>query len=436
MQQRQQFIDEYLQEQTSVSELCRRYGISRKTGYKWAKRFMAGCELEDRSRRPHHSPKAVAQWVEDAIVAARKQRPRWGPRKLRAAFLRAHPGAELPSVSTFALIFKRNGLVTPRRRRRRVPPSTAPLANATAPNDVWCMDFKGDFLVGQTRCYPLTVMDAYSRFLIACIALPNTQATTTRRALRDVFEQFGLPRAIRSDNGSPFASKAPAGLSELSAWWLKLGIVHERIEPGKPQQNGRHERMHLTLKLDTAMPPCGSRRAQQRCFDRFRRDYNEQRPHEALGNQVPADFFALSERSLPKPYWGKDFVYPFPFETVTVRKSGSIAWNDRSIYVSTTLKYQLLGLEWTRLGKWNAYFGPLFIGTLESRNRKLRFTPADYAAPLQQHASSPHEPLDSSLQGAPVTAPAAGDRSLARLQGMPRASRPAELPSSLDDQTL
>ena len=377
MQQRKQFIDEYLKQESSLSELCRRFGISRKTGYKWVGRFLAGCELGDRSRRPHSSPTATSAWLEDAIVTARRQRPRWGPRKLRAALLRANPGSAFPSASTFALIFKRNGLVTPRRRRRRTPPSSVPLAHATAPNAVWCMDFKGDFLVGRSRCYPLTVMDAYSRFLIACIALPNTQATGVRRALRDIFEQFGLPQAIRSDNGSPFASKAPAGLSELSAWWLKLGITHERIEPGKPQQNSRHERMHLTLKLDTAMPPCGSRRAQQRAFDRFRRQYNEERPHEALGNRVPAEFFELSARRLPDPYWGKDFAYPEDYETTRVRKSGSMPWNDRSVFISTTLRHELLGLAWTGHAKWNVYFGKLRIGTLAKRNRQLRFTPVE-----------------------------------------------------------
>jgi len=380
MQQRQQFIDEYLQQQSSLAELCRRYGISRKTGYKWVDRFMSGCELGDRSRRPRRSPKAVAAWLEDAIVAARRQRPRWGPRKLRAALLRANPGAELPSVGTFALIIKRNGLVIPRRRRRRTPPSSVPLADAVEPNAVWCMDFKGDFLVGRARCYPLTIMDAYSRFLIACIALPNTQATGVRRVLRTVFEQFGLPQAIRSDNGSPFASKAPGGLSELSVWWLKLGIAHQRIEPGKPQQNGRHERMHLTLKLDTAMPPCQSKRAQQRAFDRFRRDYNEQRPHESLHNQVPADFFVRSERLLPNPYWGRDFAYPDHYETARVRHSGSMPWNDRSVFISTTLRHELLGLEWTRQRKWKVYFGPLLIGTLFSRDHRLRFTPTDYVS--------------------------------------------------------
>jgi transposase InsO family protein len=374
MQQRKAFIDEYLKKEHSVSELCRRFEVSRKTAYKWIDRFMAGCELVDRSRRPHTSPRAIAAALEDAIVEARKKRPNWGPKKLRAALALANPGVLLPSVSTFALVFKRNGLITPRRRRRRTPPSTLPFAEASGPNALWCIDFKGDFLVGRRRCYPLTVMDAYSRFLLGCVALPNTRAGGVRKAMRTLFETFGLPAAIRSDNGSPFASKAPAGLSELSAWWLKLGIRHERIEPGKPQQNGRHERMHLTLKLETAMPPASSMRAQQRVFDRFRLEYNERRPHEALGQRFPAEHYRRSHRPLPQPYWGSDFVYPDGFETARVRKSGSLPWNDRSAFVSTVLKYELLGLEWQHDGAWRVHFGPLPLGTLSSSSTTLAFS--------------------------------------------------------------
>ena len=174
---------------------------------------------------------------------------------------------------------------------------------------------------------------------------PTPAPSVVRRALLEVFRQFGLPRAIRSDNGSPFASRGPAGLSELSAWWLKLGIRHERIEPGKPQQNGRLERMHLTLKLDTAMPPRGSLRAQQRAFDRFRREYNELRPHEGLAHHLPADFYSASSRALPEPYWGKDFCYPEDFEVVRVRKPGTLQWNNRAVFVTSVLRHQLLGLQ-------------------------------------------------------------------------------------------
>ena len=252
VQQRKAFIDEYLEQLDSVSELCRRFSVSRKTAYKWIDRFLAGCELTDRSRRPHSSPSATAKTLEEAIVAARKDRPRWGPKKLRAMLLRAHPGIELPSISTFAAIFKRHGLVVPRRRRRRTPPSSNPLSGATHPNALWCIDFKGDFLVGKSRCYPLTVTDAHSRFLLGCIALPNTRFEGVRRALVTLFQTFGLPDAIRSDNGSPFASKAPAGLSELSAWWIKLGI---NMSASSPVSLSRMAATSVCISPSNSPPP-------------------------------------------------------------------------------------------------------------------------------------------------------------------------------------
>lgn len=238
MSQRKKFIDDYLARQDSVTELCRRHGISRKTGYKWIDRFLGGGELDDRSSRPHRSPNAVPSWLEDAIVEARKQKPRWGPRKLRAALARANRGVELPSESTFALIIRRNGLLRPRRRRRTTPPSSAPLSHAKSPNAVWCIDFKGHFPVGKGRCYPLTVMDAYSRYLLACVVVRRPDEAHVKRALIRVFDEFGLPEAFRSDNGPPFATTGLLGLSQLAAWWMKLGIRHERIEPGKPQRMG------------------------------------------------------------------------------------------------------------------------------------------------------------------------------------------------------
>ena len=377
MEQRKHFIDAYMNHEASISALCRRFGISRKTGYKWIGRFLGGCELVNRSRRPHHSPRAVATAIEDAIVAARRERPTWGPAKLRTALRRAHPDAPLPSVSTFALIFQRNGLVIPRRRRRRVPRSRTPFAHADAPNALWCIDFKGDFVVGRGRCYPLTVTDAYSRYLLACVALRTTRSLGVRRALEQVFRAVGVPRAIRSDNGSPFASvHGPGGLSELSAWWHKLGIRHERIEPGKPQQNGRHERFHLTLKRDVVLGGA-SLRQQQRAFDRFRHDYNTVRPHEALGQRPPAEFYEPSTTVMPDPPWGPDFQYPEHYEVARVQRTGRLPWNARTVFVSTVLRHQLLGLEWTNHGYWSVYFGAQLIGHLTRTNTQLRFMRSD-----------------------------------------------------------
>jgi putative transposase len=373
--ERKKFIEDYLTGEFTVTELCRKYGISRKTGHKWIRRFLDHCELTDRSSRPHRSPKAVPSWVEDAIVRARRQKPRWGPRKLRDALLRANPGAEMPSVSTFALIFRRNGLIRPKRRRRKAPPFSAPLAHAKAPNQVWCIDFKGHFAVGTTRCHPLTITDAFSRFLIACVALSRPDGQRVRKVMEQVFDEFGLPDAIRSDNGTPFASNGLGGLSEVSTWWWKLGIRHERIQPGKPQQNGRHERMHLTLAQETASPPSANLKAQQRAFDRFRKEYNHDRPHEALGGNVPADYYQPSERPLPDPPWGRDFLYPDEFEIAQVSKLGYLQWNGRSAYVSSALAHQKLGLDWEDRRTWKVYFGRMLLGTLRRGPRgALRFT--------------------------------------------------------------
>ena len=365
MSERKRFVDLHLRGEHSIAELCRRFGISRKTGYKWLRRFFEGCELVDRPRRPHSSPHAVARWLEDAIVASRRQRPHWGPKKLHAALLRANPGAELPSISTFAAIFKRNGLIRPRRRRRQTPPSSTPFGQVAGPNSLWCVDFKGQFRVGNTQCYPLTVTDAFSRYLIACVALRSTAVASARRAFTEIFEEFGLPDAIRSDNGVPFASRAVAGLSELSAWWLKLGIRHERIQPGKPQQNGRHERMHLTLKQQTALPPASSMRAQQASFDHFRREYNDERPHEALGQKPPAEFFEPSPRHLPEPYW-RDFDYGSDAETQRLDHLGQLHWNSRRVFISSTLRRELVAIEWCD-DLWRLRFANLQLGFLHPR---------------------------------------------------------------------
>ena len=369
MSERKRFVDLHLQGEHSIAELCRRFRISRKTGYKWLARFFDGCELVDRSRRPHSSPHAVARWIEEAIVASRRQRPHWGPKKLHAVLLRANPGAELPSISTFAAIFKRNGLIRPRRRKRQTPPSSTPFGQVAAPNALWCVDFKGQFRVGNSQCYPLTVTDAFSRYLIACVALRSTAVAPARCAFAQIFEAFGLPLAIRSDNGVPFASRALGGLSELSAWWLKLGIRHERIEPGKPQQNGRHERMHLTLKQQ--LTPVSSLRAQQTAFDHFRHEYNDERPHEALGQKVPAEFYEPSPSHLPEPYW-RDFQYADDAETHRLDHLGQLHWNGRRVFISTTLSKELVAIDWYQ-EDWRLRFANLQLGLLFPRRSGLHF---------------------------------------------------------------
>jgi transposase InsO family protein len=395
--ERKHFIDAHQRGELSVSELCRRFGISRKTGYKWLERFYGDGgddeALRDRSRRPRSHPRAVATWLEEAIVQARQQRPHWGPKKLRAVLVHRNPGVELPAVSTFAKIFRRQGLVRPRRRARRTPPSSAPFGAVAAPNALWCVDFKGHFAVGRARCHPLTVMDAHSRYLIACLALRRPDAERVRRAFERIFDEFGLPEAIRSDNGPPFASPTAGGLSRLSCWWLKLGIRHERIAPGKPQQNGRHERMHRTLKQETAMPPACSLPAQQRAFDRFRRDYNHERPHEALGQQTPASWYEPSRRPLPVPSWGRDFAYPEDFDTVRTDKHGVARWHGHSLPISSALRHELLGLEPIGPDRWQLYFGLLLLGRIERpASGRFRLAFARSSGPQKDRVAPPPGP--------------------------------------------
>jgi len=389
MRERMRFIREHQRGEESVASLCRRFGVSRKTGYKWLRRYYAdgGSQdgMADRSRRPHTHPTRTAVKLEEAIVEARKQRPRWGPKKLRAWLVRHNPEVELPAVSTFAKIFRRHGLVAPRRRRRRTPPLSGPFGSVRGPNALWCVDFKGHFAVGSTRCHPLTVMDAHSRYLVACIGLRRPDATQVRRAFERIFEQFGLPDAIRTDNGPPFATPSAGGLSRLSAWWMKLGIRHERIAPGRPDQNGRHERMHRTLKQETATPPCSRFSAQQRAFDRFRHEYNDLRPHEALGQDVPAAFYQRSRRLLPIPSWGRDFDYPVDFETARSDKHGLVRWRNRLLLVSAALRHELLGLEPIGPDRWAVHFGSLRIGQIERPPRsrfQLRFVRDEQLSPM------------------------------------------------------
>jgi len=389
MKERMRFVREHERGAESVASLCRRFGISRKTGYKWLRRYYVdgGCvdRMADRSRRPHRHPTRTAEALEAAIVEARKARPRWGPKKLRAWFGRQRPDLALPAVSTFAKILRRHGLVAPRRRRLRTPPVQGPFGSIGGPNALWCVDFKGHFAVGATRCHPLTVMDAHSRYLVACVGLRRPDATQVRRAFERIFEEFGLPDAIRTDNGPPFATPSTGGLSRLSAWWMKLGIRHERIAPGRPDQNGRLERMHRTLKQETAAPPCSGLAAQQRAFDRFRHEYNDLRPHEALGQEIPAAFYQRSRRPLPIPSWGRDFGYPAELETARSDKHGVLRWRNQPLPVSAALRHELLGLKPTGPDRWAVHFGSLRIGRIDRKPRsrfRLRFVRDEKVSPM------------------------------------------------------
>ena len=401
VKQRKQFVEAVTRREYTVSELCRRFGISRKTGYKWLGRFRdedgdegVDVALQDHPRRPKRTPRKIAPELEAAIVDARKRRPHWGPKKLRAVLAQAHPHVALPSESTFAAVFKRNGLVKPRRRRTKTTPYTAPLAHATRPNALWSIDFKGDFALGRTRCYPLTVTDAYSRYVIACVAMTNTRGTPVRRALERIFDEHGLPDAIRSDNGSPFAAKGVAGLSRLSVWWHKLGIRHERIDPGHPEQNGRHERMHFDLERVIRENVITKLAVAQRLFDAVRYEFNFERPHEALAQRTPYDHYEVSKRRLPEPTWGRDFEYGPDVEVVQISKLGYATCHRGAFFLSTTLVHEKIGLDWLDNHRARVRFGALLLGELRAgrRRRGVAFTAVDAVSPMSPDNLSPMSP--------------------------------------------
>jgi transposase InsO family protein len=357
----------------SREAICRLFGISRQTGYKWARRFNATIDwdsLKDRSRRPLVSPRATPAKLVKLILSQRRQFPTWGPVPIRKRLTLHWPQHSWPSVSTIGAILKRNGKVKPRVRRRRLPPRTKPFGACRSPNDLWCVDFKGDFSTGDgTHCYPLTVMDGASRFLLACVAFKSPTLENVRRVFEELFRTHGLPKAIRSDNGEPFvAAGAPAGLSTLSAWWARLGIRLERIDPGKPQQNARHERMHLTLKIDTCMPPKRTLRAQQRAFDKFRHTYNFVRPHQALDLATPSDIYVPSSQRMPESLP----VLEYPCADVyRVNRSGAITWGRRRLFISTALAGELIGTYYLDHRYTQVMFVNLILGVLDAESLHL-----------------------------------------------------------------
>jgi len=353
----------------NMSELCREFGISRECGHKWVRRYRDAdhdlTAVEERSRRPRTSPTAVPDIVQDIIAAARKENPKWGPVKLRAWLRDRYPGVSFPSASAVAAVLKRRGLVRPAKRRRRAGPVsgvTSPFRDCDAPNAVWCVDFKGWFTMADGhKCYPLTILDAYSRYLLRCEALHDPNGNAVWRVFDSAFNEFGLPSAIRSDNGPPFASTGAGGLTSTAVWLLQLGIRLERIAPGKPQQNGRHERMHRTLKHETE--PQSDLRAQQRAFDVWRRKYNEERPHEALANRPPARIYRPSSVRYPRPR-----ITPEPDmwnHAALVNKDGFIKLHRRRFFVSSALKHQTVELERETENDWLVRWGKIVLGRVD-----------------------------------------------------------------------
>jgi putative transposase len=374
MDQRVAFIADLLRDEWTMTELAARYGISRKTAYKWADRYAADPEhgLAARSRAPHAHGRSMADALRQAVLTLRRAHPRWGPKKLRAILQEREPGTVWPAASTMGDLLRREGLSTPRRRARYTVPLTQPLAAAAAPNEVWTADFKGWFRTGDgTRCDPLTVADACSRFVLCCrITRPSEQGV--RPWFERTFREYGLPRALRTDNGPPFATIGAAQLSHLAVWWLKLGIQLDRIDPGHPEQNGRHERFHLTLQEETTAPPAATAAQQQRRFDRMRREFNTERPHEALGQRPPARVYVPSPR--PYPDRLEDPWYDATHQVRRVKRMGQIKWGGDVVFVSEAMRGELVGLAETERGDWIVRFMSLELGRIDRTTR--RFTPA------------------------------------------------------------
>jgi len=372
MDQRTQFIADYLRQTFSISELCAHYSISRKTGYKWIDRYLTlgPAGLDEHSRRPRSCPRETPEHVVEALLEARRRHPSWGAKKLLTIVSRRHPDWPWPHRATIYDILKRHGLVATKKRRRAIGHPGKPNTRIDSPNQVWCADFKGQFKTGDgIYCYPLTVTDGYSRFLLGCQSLHSTAVAEARPVFTRLFKEFGLPERIRTDNGVPIATVSLARLSTLSAWWVRLGILPELIEPGKPQQNGRHERMHRTLKAETTRPPAANLTAQQRKFNRFRQEFNHERPHEALDQNTPASYYAASPRPMPDKLPALE--YPDRFEVRYVSANGGIRWNHDWVNVSVCCAGEYVGLEEIDDGVWNVYFGPLKLGRLHERHMRI-----------------------------------------------------------------
>jgi putative transposase len=372
MDERMAFVVDWRRDELSFSALCRRYGVSRKAGYKWVDRYKAeGVDgLRERSHAAHRHPNAVEAAVIDSVVAVRMRHPLWGPKKIKAWIEAHHPAMVVPVQSTIAELLDRRGLVRRRRKRRHVASHGAPLSACVTANDVWGIDFKGWFRTADgARCEPLSLSDLASRYVLRLQVLDRIDGEQVWSIVEAAFYEFGLPRVVRSDNGPPFASTAAGGLSRLAVRLIKAGVVPERIAPGKPQQNGRHERMHLTLKQETANPPASTLRAQQQRFDAFRATFNEERPHEALGQATPAQHYDPP----PRPYGGRlrepDYA---DIELVRrVRSNGEIKWRGQQLFLSEALIGEPVGLREIGDGSFELRYGPVVLGSI---NRDNTFT--------------------------------------------------------------
>jgi putative transposase len=370
-EQRENFIRDYSLRYWSVTDLSERFSISRKTAYKWIDRYEeSGCSgLEDMSRRPHSCPWQTPECIADELVILRQKHPYWGPKKLLDLMERRNGKRELPSVATAAHILAEKGLARATRGHRRAHPG-CPKKVAQEPNDIWGSDYKGQFRMGNGQyCFPQTVSDLHSRYLLGCDGHPQVSGELTKAHFERLFRTHGLPRRIRTDNGVPFASNALGRLSDLSVWYIRLGIYPELIERGRPQQNGIHERMHRTLKQGTTHPPGSSLKSQQEKFEAFRKEYNEDRPHEALGMKRPAEAYQSSPREMPERIPPYD--YPSQFLIRRVSRCGTIRVFGKQVFVSQTLNEDFVGLEEIDDGVYDVFFCFYLIGRYELQTNTI-----------------------------------------------------------------
>ncbi|MBY0378658.1 MAG: integrase core domain-containing protein [Gammaproteobacteria bacterium] len=370
--ERIKFVGDWLKDEFDFSYLCERYGISRKTGYKLINRYKVEGEdaFKAKSHCRHYHPNKTDAAIEARLLELKYRYPYWGPRKLRSWLLNEAPDEAWPAASTIGELLKRHHLVNARRYRKRTPGYSEPFGSCLAANDIWSADFKGQFRMGnKDYCYPLTVTDNYSRYLLLCKGLERPTLEATRKGFEHLFREYGLPKAIRTDNGQPFASVGIGGLTRLSVWFLKLGILPERIEPGCPQQNGRHERMHRTLKQETTKPSGKDLPSQQSQFDRFRSIYNDERPHEALDGRRPAEIYTGSERVYPSKI--SEIVYPDAFAIRKIKTNGNMKWQGKQYYISESLVHEPVGLEVIDDGRAILHFAGLKLGLVDARTDRI-----------------------------------------------------------------
>jgi putative transposase len=361
-------------ENHNFAAICRSFNISRKTGYKWIKRYEKYGEagLEDDSHIPLYIPHRVSIDIVTMLIEARKLHPTWGPKKLKNLLEGKHPDIKFPACSTIGEWLHSYGLIHSKKQRIKTPVFDKPLTHGLGPNDLWCADFKGNFLMGDAKkCYPLTITDEYSRFLLKCEGLLEPKEDPTHLHFELCFREYGLPNRIKTDNGVPFATTAVGGLSKLSIWWIKQGIQTERIEPGHPEQNGRHERMHRTLKAESTKPPGSNILEQQLKFDRFRGEYNLERPHEALNQKTPNSQYQTSNREYRENL--KDVEYGDEYERRRVQPGGDITWQGSSVKIGIVLTREIVGIKEKEENCWEAYYGPVKLGELSKTKKGIEF---------------------------------------------------------------